>query len=86
MLSLNKEECKDLESIQSNTTPDPEHHMESDKTQEKITYNRAKRSALSQQVITMLQGTDKTVWQTNTKHKNKTDLQKKHRLGMVSKA
>ena len=34
---------------------------ESDKTQENITQKRAKRSALSLQVITRLQGTDKTV-------------------------
>ena len=29
-----KEECKDQESIQSNTTPDLGHHMEVTKTQE----------------------------------------------------
>ena len=34
---------------------------ESDKTQGHITHKRAKRSALSQQVVKMLQGTDKTV-------------------------
>ena len=34
------------------------------KTQENITHKRAKRSALSQQVTTRLQGTDNTAWQT----------------------
>ena len=33
-------------------------------TQEKITYKRAKRPVLSQQVVTRLQWTDKTSWQT----------------------
>ena len=33
---------------------------ENDKTQEKITYKRAKRSALSEQVTTRLQGTENT--------------------------
>ena len=37
---------------------------ESDKTQENITYMRANRPALSKQVTTRLQWTDKTVWQT----------------------
>ena len=37
---------------------------ESDKTQESNTHKRAKRSALSQQVTTRLQGIDKTAWQT----------------------
>ena len=59
------------ESIQSSTTPDPEHHMESDKTQENITYKRANRLALSQQVNTRLQWTDKKAWQTrNINNKN----------------
>ena len=51
-----REEGKDQESIQSNTTPDGK----VTKTQEKITNKRARRSALSQQVTTRLQGTDKT--------------------------
>ena len=56
-----KEEGKDQESIQSNTTPDPGHHMgkfpiwcpgsgvlfeKVTKTKENITYKRAKRSDL----------------------------------------
>ena len=43
-----KEEGKYQELIQSNTTPDPGHHAgKVTKTQENITYKRAKRSALS---------------------------------------
>ena len=38
------------------------------KTQENITYKRAKRSAVSQQVTAMLQETD-SIAKTNTKHK-----------------
>ena len=34
---------------------------ESDETQENITLNRAKRSATTEQVTKLLQGTDKTV-------------------------
>ena len=52
---------------------------ESDKTQANITYKRAKRSALSQQVTTMLQETDKTVSQRQTQNtNNKNDQQQKH--------
>ena len=59
--------------------------MESDKnTKKNITYKRATRLALSQQVITRLQWTDKQVWQTRNIN-NKTDPQKKHCLGTVSK-
>ena len=46
------------------------------KTEENTTH---RRSALSQQVITMMQGTDKT----NMKYQK--DPQKKHRFGTVSK-
>ena len=46
-----KERCKDQELIQSSTTPDPGYQWESDKLTED-TPNRAKRSALSQQVTT----------------------------------
>ena len=53
-LSKSKEECKYQETIKSSTTPDPGTTWESDKTQENITYKRAKRT-LSQQVTTMLQ-------------------------------
>ena len=35
-----KEEGKDQESTQSNTSPDQKHHMESDRIQENITYKR----------------------------------------------
>ena len=47
---------QDQESIQSSTTPDPEYHNKTSQT-------RAKRSALSQQVATRQQWTDKTTWQ-----------------------
>ena len=50
-----REEGKDQESIQSSTTPYPRHHM--GKWQKHV-HKRAKRSALSQLVITTLQGTD----------------------------
>ena len=53
-----KREGNDQETIQSDTTSEPGHHIgKLQKTQEKITY---KWSVLSQQVITRLQGTDKT--------------------------
>ena len=39
---------------------------ESDKTQETITYRRAKRLVISQQVALRLQGTDMAVWQRQT--------------------
>ena len=42
---------------------------ESDKTQEKITYKRAKRSAFSQKVTTRMQETDMTVCQRQTQIK-----------------
>ena len=58
--------------------------MGNDKTQETISYKRAKRSALSQQVTTMLQGTDKTTQQRQTCNITK-KTQKKHDLGTVSK-
>ena len=51
----NKEECKDHESILPSTTSDQDTEWQSDKTQENITYQKAKRSALSQQVTTRLQ-------------------------------
>ena len=44
---------------------------ESDKTQENTTLKRAKRSAISQQVITRLQGMDKTAEQRQTSNINK---------------
>ena len=45
--------------------------LESDKTQEIITYKRAKGPACSQLVATRLQGVNKTAWkiQTNTNNK-----------------
>ena len=55
------------------------------KTQDNITYERAKRLALSQQVTTRLKWTNKKAWQTRNINYNKKDPQKKHRLGMVSK-
>ena len=50
--------------------------LESDKTQENITYKTAKRSALSQQVATRLQETGRQAQNTNAKK----DSQKKHHL------
>ena len=44
-----------------NCIPTPSKVREGIKTQENITYKRAKRSALSQQAITWLQRTDKKV-------------------------
>ena len=58
--------------------------QESDKNERKYHVKRVKRSALSQQVTTRLQGADKTAkltWNSN----NKNDPQKKHHLGIVSK-
>ena len=55
------EECKDQESIRSNAHMTQDTTCKSDKTQESITYKRPKRSALSKQVTTRLQGTDNTV-------------------------
>ena len=49
MRHFQRKESKDQESIQSNTTPDPGHHKVT-KTQENITFMRAKRLALYQQV------------------------------------
>ena len=48
--------------------------LESDKTQENITYKTAKRSALSQQVTTRLQKTGRQAQNTNAKkiHKRST--------------
>ena len=80
-----KEEGKDQESIQSSTTPDTGHRMEMTKHKENITYKRAKRSALTQQVTKRLQETDKTVWLRQPENtKNTMDPQTKHRLGTVS--
>ena len=51
----------------------PDTIRESEKNTRNITYKRTKRSALSQQVITRLQGTGKTVYQ----RKNKTQITKR---------
>ena len=60
----------DQESIQSMPHLTQGTIRESDKTGEYITYKRAKKSALSQQVTTRLQGTDKSVLQTNKNNNN----------------
>ena len=52
-----KEEGKDQESIQASTTPEPGYHLDK---KGNIAYKTAKRPTFSQQVITRLQGTDKT--------------------------
>ena len=55
----------------------------STKTQENIIHQS---SAISQRVITMLQETDKTVYERQVRNiNNKKGLLKKHRLGMASK-
>ena len=77
-----KQEGKVLELIQSSTTPNRGHLIE--KWQENITHKIAKRLALSKQVTTELQSTDKKARQTRNIN-NKNDPQKKHRLGTVSK-
>ena len=85
ILGESKEEGKYQESIHQVPHLTQDTIWESDKTQENIAYNRAKRSVLSQQVTTIRQGIYKTVRQTNIKTNNKKDPQKKHRLGTVSK-
>ena len=55
-----KQEAKYQELIQSGTTPEQEHHMGKRQKHKKTVQQRTKRSALSLQVITRLQGTDKT--------------------------
>ena len=40
------------------------------KTQENMTHKKTKRSALSQQVTTRLQGTDRTAWHTRNTNNN----------------
>ena len=57
---------------------------ESEKTHENITYIRPKRSTLSQQVTTSLQGRDNAVRQIRNTN-NKKDTQKKHRLNRLVK-
>ena len=76
-----KKEAKDQKPIQLSTKTKT---WERDKTQENITTKRAKRRALSQQVITRLQRTDKKARQTQNINNNN-DPQKKHRLRTVSK-
>ena len=56
-LLQSKKEGKDQESIQSSTTPDPGYNGKVTTSQLDIT-NKAKRSALSQQVTTRHQQTD----------------------------
>ena len=64
--------------IQEDTT------LESDKNTKNITHKRTKMLALSQQVTTRLQLTDKKAWQKRNIN-NKNDPHKKHHLGTVSK-
>ena len=77
-----KEEGKDLQSINQVPRLTQDTTWESDKNTRNNTYKRAKRLALSQQVTTRLQLTEKTAWQTRNTN-NKKDPQKKHRLGTV---
>ena len=56
-----KEGGKVQESIQSSTTPDPRHHMEKRQKYKKTQHTRQPRGQpFSQQMITRLQGTEKT--------------------------
>ena len=55
VLIESKEEGKSQESTQSSTTLTQDTTWVSDKTQENVTYKRAKKLALSQQVTTRLQ-------------------------------
>ena len=73
-----KEEGKDQEPMQSSMIL----YGKVTKTQENITYRRAKKSAFSEQVTTRLHKTDKTIWQRQTQKKN--DPQTKYHLGRVS--
>ena len=72
-----KSEGKYQESIQSNTKPEPEHHMGKWQKHKKtyITYKTVKKLDLTQQVT--------SDGQTRNKN-NKKDPQKKHHLGIVS--
>ena len=73
MYKKSKEDGKHQELILSNTKPDPGHRTESEKkTQEVITFKRAKRPALSHQVIRRLQSIGMTVWHRQTQIKTLT--------------
>ena len=61
--------CKDQESIQSSTTPDPGYQWESDKTNNWTPRTRVKRSALSQQVTARHIQTDERKGIANTRQK-----------------
>ena len=77
-----KEEYTDQDMIQSSSTPDPEHHMESDKNTRK--HHIQQRSSLSQELTTKLQKqTTKYDHQTRNTN-NKKDPQKNHNIGTVS--
>ena len=87
MRDPSEEEGKDQE-LRYNQLPLLTHDtiLKVTKTQENITYKRAKRSNLTKQEITRLRGTYKTIWQRKTRNtNNKKDPQTKHRLDTVSK-
>ena len=67
--------------MQSGTIPDQESVWESHITQENITFKRAKRSDLSQQVTNRQDSMAKT----KTKYKYQKETQKKRHLGTVCK-
>ena len=62
------EEGKDQESIQSNTTPEPGYHI-GKRQKHKKTSHICTREPRGQPFPIRLQGTDKTVKKTHTKHK-----------------
>ena len=70
-----KDEGKDQKTIHQVAHLTQDTIWESDKTQGKIAYKTSKRSALFQ-VTTIMQGTNKTVRQTNIKTNNTKDPQK----------
>ena len=65
-------------------TPDQGNHMKNWQNTKNFTYKQTKRLAISKQVPTRLQWTDKNAWQARCIN-NKNDPQKKHRLGTVRK-
>ena len=65
-------------------TPDQGNYMKNWQDTKNFTYKQTERLAISKQVPTRVQWTDKKAWQARCIN-NKNDLQKKHRLGTVRK-
>ena len=88
VISKSKLGCKDQESIQSSTTPDPGYQWESDKLTADTTNEsqEASHPPPPQQATTKHTQTDAHKDTANTRqNKNKKDPQKKHRPGTASK-